>query len=210
MTIGDRVKILRKKLDLTQASFAEKIGLKATAIGLYESGSRTVTERSIVTICQTFNVNEEWLRTGKGEMLKKNDDVEIAHLAREFSLSDLGKAVIKGYSGLNDYEKGVIGRCIKSIAAEYQKAEKSKKEKPQGNNDTDELDPDIKKELDSNKSQTNDIQNAKIETEQYGSSKPHQLTDEEIKEIDAECEKYRHELEAEAFPADTDSSQKKA
>ncbi|MDZ5016726.1 helix-turn-helix domain-containing protein, partial [Clostridium perfringens] len=48
LSIGKRIKCLRKdKLNLTQAKFGERIGLKATAIGQMESGDRNVTDRTI-------------------------------------------------------------------------------------------------------------------------------------------------------------------
>lgn len=68
MVIGNRIKELRKKLNLTQAEFGEKIGLKPTAIGQMENGSRNVTERTIILLCEKYNVDELWLRTGEGDM----------------------------------------------------------------------------------------------------------------------------------------------
>ena len=47
------------------------IGLKATAIGLYESGDRNITEQTIMLLCSIFNVNEESLLTGNGEIFKQ-------------------------------------------------------------------------------------------------------------------------------------------
>lgn len=64
----DRLKKLRKILGLTQAQFGEKIGLKPTAIGMYESGDRNITEQTIKLVCKEFSVNENWLRDGDGSM----------------------------------------------------------------------------------------------------------------------------------------------
>lgn len=114
-SIGDRIKHLRKELDLTQALFAEKIGLKATAIGLYESGDRTVTERSIVSICQIFDVNEEWLRTGKGEMFKQDEKAIISQLTREYGLDDLDRQIIESYLQLDPAKRNVIKDYVRSI-----------------------------------------------------------------------------------------------
>ena len=67
----DRIKGLRKYLKLTQQEFGERIGVKANTITSYESGSRTPNNSTILAICKEFNVNEEWLRTGEGEMMKE-------------------------------------------------------------------------------------------------------------------------------------------
>lgn len=117
-SIGDRIKLLRKGLDLTQALFAQKIGLKATAIGLYESGDRTVTERSIVTICQTFSVNEEWLRTGKGKMFKQDENTVVSQLSREYGLDDLDRRIIENYLQLDPEKRSVIKNYVRSIFKE--------------------------------------------------------------------------------------------
>ena len=64
MSIGERVRLLRKELGLNQAQFAEKIGLKQAAIGLYENNQRGVADRIILLICEKYSVREEWLRDG--------------------------------------------------------------------------------------------------------------------------------------------------
>lgn len=70
--MNNRIRELRKTLNLSQREFAEKIGLKQNAISYMEKSGSTVTERNIKTICSQFSVNEDWLRTGKGKMLLEN------------------------------------------------------------------------------------------------------------------------------------------
>ena len=67
MTLGERIKKLRKALDLTQQEFADRIGMKRNSIAQVELG-RNTSDQTIVSICREFNVNETWLRTGEGEM----------------------------------------------------------------------------------------------------------------------------------------------
>jgi len=78
--VNNRLKELRKKhLHLTQSEFGKKIGLTDVAISRYEKGERNITQQVFVSICREFNVNEEWLRTGKGEMFNKaNKENEIS------------------------------------------------------------------------------------------------------------------------------------
>jgi transcriptional regulator with XRE-family HTH domain len=64
----DRLVKIRKALRLNQGEFAEKIGMKSTALSMIESGVNLLTEKNIKFICVTFNVSERWLRTGEGEM----------------------------------------------------------------------------------------------------------------------------------------------
>ena len=64
MTINDRVKQLRKSLDLTLDKFGEHVGVTKTAISRIEKGERSVTDQMFRSICREFNVREEWLRDG--------------------------------------------------------------------------------------------------------------------------------------------------
>jgi transcriptional regulator with XRE-family HTH domain len=66
--VHNRIRIIRKKLKLNQWDFARQIGLTQTSLSMIELGKSTLTEKNIKLICVTFNVNENWFRTGKGEM----------------------------------------------------------------------------------------------------------------------------------------------
>ena len=68
----ERLKGLRKLKNLTQKEFGEKIGITGATISAIEQGKRTLTERNIVFICERFNINEEWLRYGTGDMFSDN------------------------------------------------------------------------------------------------------------------------------------------
>ena len=77
--LNERIKKLRKALDLTQRDFGAKIGTTQNAIGNYETGHRNPSSAVIDNICKTFNVSETWLRTGEGEMfVERTRDGELA------------------------------------------------------------------------------------------------------------------------------------
>ncbi len=66
--MNDRIKKLRKELDLTQREFGERIGIKGNTIAQYELGRNEPIDAVISLICREFGVNENWLRDGTGEM----------------------------------------------------------------------------------------------------------------------------------------------
>ena len=68
MNILERIRFIRKALELRQEEFARRIGLTQTALSMIELGKINLTEKNIKLICATFAVNEDWLRTGNGEM----------------------------------------------------------------------------------------------------------------------------------------------
>lgn len=70
--INDRIKQLRLLLGCTQEEFGKKLGVTRSAISYLESGRSRLTEHMLFMICATFNVHEYWLRTGNGEIFKRN------------------------------------------------------------------------------------------------------------------------------------------
>ena len=73
VNLKDRLKKIRKELDLTQQAFANKLGVKRDNIAGYETGKRNPSDAVISLICREFNVNETWLREGTGEMFIEMD-----------------------------------------------------------------------------------------------------------------------------------------
>ena len=76
--MNERIKELRKTLGLSQEAFAERLGLKGSAVSLVECGRRNVTNQNVTAICREFGVNEEWLRTGSGDMFEEMSRAEKA------------------------------------------------------------------------------------------------------------------------------------
>ena len=66
--LRERVRAVRKRLGLNQAHFAKQIGLTQTSLSMLEVGDNNITDKNVKLICVTFNVNENWLRTGEGQM----------------------------------------------------------------------------------------------------------------------------------------------
>lgn len=66
--MNNRIVQLRKSRDWTQDEFAEKMGISKNYVSLIENGKKKPSDRLISDICREFNVNEEWFRTGEGEI----------------------------------------------------------------------------------------------------------------------------------------------
>ena len=66
--MNNRIKEVRNALHLTQQEMADSLSLKRNTVASYEIGRIVPSDRSIWDICRIYNVNEEWLRTGIGDM----------------------------------------------------------------------------------------------------------------------------------------------
>ena len=73
MTEGDRIKAVRLSEGLSQEKFGAKIKISGASVSLLESGRNNASEQTRSLICTEFNVNEQWLRTGQGEMKYPQD-----------------------------------------------------------------------------------------------------------------------------------------
>lgn len=76
--MNERIKELRKTLGLTLEKFGERLGVRKTAISKIEHGENNVSDQMFKSICREFNVNEEWLRDGSGEMFIIPEDETAA------------------------------------------------------------------------------------------------------------------------------------
>ena len=109
-----RIKELRKSLDMNQTEFGNRIGVKQTTVAGYETGVRTPIDSVILSMCREFNVNEEWLRTGKGEMfLPVPEEDEVASYVAELlepdnPFTDLIVQIMRTYSQLDPKSQDVL------------------------------------------------------------------------------------------------------
>ena len=84
----DRLKQLRKELQLNQQEFADKLGINRGTLANYEVGRNEPIDAVIKLICGKFNVNEDWLRTGEGEMFVQVSRADELQRLIDASLSE--------------------------------------------------------------------------------------------------------------------------
>ena len=113
-TIGDRIKEVRKIKGLTQQRFADELGLKRNTVGGYEIGTVTPRDRTIADISQKFDINESWLRTGEGEMMRS--------VSRDEEISSFMGDVMRGES--DDFRRRLVAVLAKLDASEWEILEK--------------------------------------------------------------------------------------
>ena len=128
--MNERLKALRKSLNLTQKDFAEKIGIKRNTLAKYETGVISPSTAVVSLICHVFNVNEDWLRSGQGEMfLPTGDDVAemVSNLVEESNpFYDTILDIMRSFSKLDNKSQEVICNFAEDLAKKF--IEKEKKE----------------------------------------------------------------------------------
>ena len=120
--MNERLKKLRKELDMTQQEFADSIGLKRSTMATYESGRNEPIDAVISLICKQHNVNEDWLRSGEGEMFEQLHEQKKIMKYTAKLLRDTDSAVasaiqsfIVTYEQLDDTSKATLEK----IALQY-------------------------------------------------------------------------------------------
>ena len=124
----DRLKELRKALNLTQQKFADKLGVKQNTIAQYEMGRNDPSDAVIISICREFGVSENWLRNGEGEMfIPMTLDEEIASFIGGIQADiepTFQKRFISALAKLSPEEWKTIEHIMRNMIDEREKEEK--------------------------------------------------------------------------------------
>ena len=113
-TTNTRIRKLRKTLDLTQQAFADRLNIKRNTVATYEAGKSNPSDAAINLICREFNVSEEWLRTGEGEMFRE--------LSRDQELANFFGDVLRGES--DDFRKRFISMLSRLDTTDWEALER--------------------------------------------------------------------------------------
>lgn len=115
----ERIKEIRKNAGLSQSAFAEVLGLSRNMITLVETDRAIFSDRTIKDICREFRVNEEWLRSGVGEMYKpitRNQQImEFVNSAMEGSEDDIKNFALYLLSNFDSADWEAFARVAKKI-----------------------------------------------------------------------------------------------
>ncbi len=131
----DRIKNIRKELDLTQQKFANKLGVQRNTIAMYEMGKILPSEAVMLSICREFNISEEWLRYGTGEMhIKISRDEQITGFVNTVLSTEketFKKRFVRVLSQLNEDEWELLEEKARElIGYEAQMQQEEEKHQP--------------------------------------------------------------------------------
>ena len=129
MTQGERVNTVRKSKEMTMEEFGKRLGVTRTAISNIEKGYRGLTEQMLKSICREFSVDEEWLRTGDGDMPQKlSEEEEVAALVsdlledgRENPFFGIILEIVQTYNELSPASQKVLQEASKKLVENLSK-----------------------------------------------------------------------------------------
>lgn len=120
MSLGERVKTIRKAESLTLERFGERIGIKKSSLSKIESDSTNPSDQTIKSICREFGISEAWLRDGIGSMyVSVSRDVELEDFVTRLLHDEpesFRRRLISALSRLSESDWEVFARFVSDLA----------------------------------------------------------------------------------------------
>jgi len=115
--VNERIRELRKALGLNQVDFSKQISVGSSTLAMFETGDRIPKDIHILQICSAFNVNEEWLRNGTGNMFVEPATFSLDDYARSNNLRDMEINLIRGFMELDHCTRDALYDLFKKAFA---------------------------------------------------------------------------------------------
>lgn len=124
--MNSRIKEIRKKEGLSQQKFADKLGIARGNIAAYEVGKNAPSDAVISLICSKFNIREEWLRSGNGDMYQPSEDKLSYYLGQiKGGNDDFIKDLVEVYMELDQDSKDALKKIATNMAKRISEREQT-------------------------------------------------------------------------------------
>ena len=111
----ERIRELRRHLNMTMEEFGARIGLTKSAVSFIESGRNGARDQTVFAICREFGINEHWLRTGEGEMFEQTRETVLDKLCAEYDLGAEHRAIVEGFLDLTPQDRDVVLKYFHNV-----------------------------------------------------------------------------------------------
>ncbi len=117
MSIGERLKYVRVEvLKISLETFSARLGMKSrSSMSRYERSGFQFSDRIIKQLCTEFLINEDWLRTGEGEMFQSYLD-DLKDICKNYNLDPLSERILRNFISLEHTEREVVSRFLISLS----------------------------------------------------------------------------------------------
>ena len=124
MTVNERVKAVRKALNMKQEDFGKKLTVALPYMSQIENGERDVTEKILKLVCLQFNVSEHWLRTGEGDMFVTTSDSMMENFCTKYNLDSISRSILEIFIELPpEYRHAILDAAKKLVQRTSSKEE---------------------------------------------------------------------------------------
>ncbi len=130
MTQGERVRKIRKALNLTLEKFGMKLGVGKQAISKIEKGENSLTDQMAISICREYNVNYDYLMNGEGEMFDTLPQTILEELCKQYDLDGFDKILLEMYLEMTGSQRDVLKQTIREMIQKIGRWEKEKDGNP--------------------------------------------------------------------------------
>ena len=113
--LGDRVRALRKALNLTLEDFGNKLGMTKSSVSGIENGKNGASEQTLRLMCATFGADYFWLTEGTGDMFVDSMDFIIDELAAEKHWSPQTVRIMKKLYNLPPDQFDLVCKLIDNL-----------------------------------------------------------------------------------------------
>ena len=126
MTQGERVREIRKALNLTLEKFGMKLGVGKQAISKIEKGENSLTDQMAISICREYNVNYDYLMNGEGEMFDTLPQTILEELCKQYDLDGFDKILLEMYLEMTEAQREALKNKIREMIQKIGRWEKEK------------------------------------------------------------------------------------
>ncbi|WP_069989384.1 helix-turn-helix domain-containing protein [Massilioclostridium coli] len=129
--MNERILEIIKTLGIKKTEFAKRLNLSQPYVSELCSGKKLPSDRTIADICREFNIDENWLRTGEGEMrIQLTENAQFDLVCQELKFSgkhEVIKQILMVYWDLPDDKKDIVDKLVEDIAEKIVKGKQQKK-----------------------------------------------------------------------------------
>lgn len=113
--MNERIRLVRKYYNLSQTAFGAQIGVTLGVIKNLEQGKTMLSSPLFELLCSIYKVNDEWLRTGEGEMLQRQGNSIVDAISQEYNLSQAAIDIINNFLSLSQDEQNEFVKLAHKI-----------------------------------------------------------------------------------------------
>lgn len=117
--MNERICTLIQALKIKKIEFARRLNISSPFVSELCSGAKAPSDRTISDICRIFNVNEKWLRQGKGEMFCDTESSVVTRLCAELNAGEMETKILKAYFKIDpEIREQFLEKILREVIAE--------------------------------------------------------------------------------------------